>query len=95
MELALNTGTFEVLDYSELFAVDGGWTAQQWIVGACTVVGLVVGYAVGLALAGPIAGAVTPTYGASAGAAAGAAVNIAASYVCGAIATKTAQRIIG
>ena len=40
MELALNMGAFEALDYNELFAVDGGWNARQWIAAGLIVVGV-------------------------------------------------------
>ncbi len=79
--MALNMGTFEALDNSELFAVDGGRPAAQWIEGACAVTGLIVGgvagYVVGNA-AGAYAGA---KWGRVIGFAAGTAVTIVVSKV--------------
>ena len=89
MEMTLNMGAFEALDQQELFAVDGGWTAEQWIVGACTVVGAAVGFAIG----GPIGAAVGAKCGAY-GAFATAVVTIAIDVGCGYVGNRVANAII-
>ena len=82
---------FMAMDSSELELINGGWTSEQWIVGACTVAGAVVGACVGSAVGGPVAGAI----GGKAGAAASAAAGVVISAGCAWVANKVSSAIIG
>ena len=64
MELALNMGAFEALDYNELFAVDGGaskFAIAVVNIGCSIIAGVVfagVGAAIGAACGGGVPGAI-------------------------------------
>mgnify|MGYP007099541273 CR=1 FL=1 len=60
--LTLNNSTFLDLNTQDLFDITGGWTASQWIIGTCTVVGGIIGIAAGAGVCGALgveAGSVT------------------------------------
>ncbi|HKL86980.1 MAG TPA: Blp family class II bacteriocin, partial [Treponemataceae bacterium] len=45
---------FNEISMDEMFAIDGGWTTNQWITKSCAAAGFVVGGVVGYVVAGPL-----------------------------------------
>ncbi|MDY2756169.1 MAG: Blp family class II bacteriocin [Candidatus Treponema excrementipullorum] len=78
---------FVEVSQKEMMEVDGGWTSEQWITGACTIAGGVVGTVIG----GPIGTAV----GAKAGSATAIVISVACGLATGAIANTIGKALSG
>lgn len=76
MELALNTGAFEALDYSELLAVDGGVDWNNVGITVSGVAGGYIGAKAGAAIGVKIGTACAPGVGTVVGGIVGAALGV-------------------
>ena len=77
---------FNEVSMEEMYSVDGGLTANQWIVGSCVVAGMVVGGALG--------GHIGAALGAKPGSVAAIAINIATGAVVSYAAGKVANQLV-
>lgn len=82
---------FMEMDNLQLQLVNGGATAEQWIVGTCTVAGAIIGGALGTAIGGPVGTAIGGKLGSAVSTGIGVVVSAGVSYV----ANKTSAAIIG
>lgn len=81
------TGFMEV-SQEEMYAIDGGWTTNQWITKSCAAAGFVVGGVVGYVVAGPLGAAVGAKYAPLVTVAAGLAISVGCAYVANKIASS-------